>query len=201
MMPRMPSEPIIRRSGLGPAPEPGRRRDFDGAVRRHRAQRFHEIVDVGVERREMAAAARRDPAAERGIFEALRKMAQREPVRTQAAPPAPGRRCRPRSARRARSCRPPSPGPCGAGRSSPRPCGCRAAARRRRTRSSRRRTASPWRRPIPPSRAPRRCRFRRAGRRRRRAHWRSRARDRARAQDRTCRRCARRGRNGRWCST
>ena len=46
---------------------------FDHALRRHHAQRFDEIVDVGVERREMAAAARRDPAAERRIFEALRE--------------------------------------------------------------------------------------------------------------------------------
>ena len=199
MMPRMPSEPIIRRSGLGPAPEPGRRRDLDHALRRDDAQRFHEIVDMGVERREMTAAARRDPAAERGIFEALRKMAQREPVRTQL-----------RLQRRAVGAGLDQRGArglvdllhlahAGAGRSSPRPCGRRASARRRRTRSIRRRTASRWRRPIRPSRARRRLRFRRAGRRRRRAHWRSRAQGRARVRDRICRRCARRGRSGRWC--
>ena len=44
---------------------------------------LHEIVDVRVERCEMAAAAGRDPAAERRIFEALRKMAQREAMRAQ----------------------------------------------------------------------------------------------------------------------
>ena len=51
------------------------------AARRHRAQRFHEVVDVGVERREMPAAARRDPAAERRILEALREMAERQAMR------------------------------------------------------------------------------------------------------------------------
>ena len=54
---------------------------FDHASRRDGAQRFDEIVDVGIERREVAAAARRNPAAERRVFEALREMAQREPVR------------------------------------------------------------------------------------------------------------------------
>ena len=191
------------RSGLGPAPEPGRRRRLDHALRRDGAQRFHEIVDVGVERREMAAAARRDPAAERRILEALRKMAQREPVRLAAAPRAPGRRCRPRSARRARSCRPPSPCPCSRRSIVTAPLWrARAAARRRRTtldpppngvtrRVARRR----------PSRARPRRPLRCADRRRRPARWRSRAQGRARARDRTCRRCARRGRSARWCRT
>src|SRR5262249_62242663 len=56
---------------------------LDHALRRDRAQRFHEIVDVGVERREVPSPARRDPAAERGIFKALWEMAQRESVRAQ----------------------------------------------------------------------------------------------------------------------
>ena len=56
---------------------------FDDASRRDRAQRFNEIVNVGVERRKVSAAARRDPAAERRIFEALREVTQREAVRAQ----------------------------------------------------------------------------------------------------------------------
>ncbi len=56
---------------------------LDHALRRHGAQRFDEIVDMGVERREVAAAAGRDPAAERGIFEALREVAQGQAMRAQ----------------------------------------------------------------------------------------------------------------------
>ena len=46
----MPSEPMNRRSGLGPAPEPGRRRVSITPLRRHHAQAFDEIVDMRVER-------------------------------------------------------------------------------------------------------------------------------------------------------
>ena len=45
------------------------------------AQRFNQVVDVGIKRRKMAAAARRNPSAKRGIFEALRIVAQREAMR------------------------------------------------------------------------------------------------------------------------
>ena len=51
-----------------------------GAGRRHRAQRLHEIVDMGVEHGEMAAGAGRDHAADRRHREALREMAQGEAV-------------------------------------------------------------------------------------------------------------------------
>src|SRR5262249_46022215 len=54
---------------------------FDHASRRDGAQRFNQIVDMRIERREMTAGARRNPAAERRIFEALREMAQRKLVR------------------------------------------------------------------------------------------------------------------------
>ena len=53
---------------------------FNHAPRRNGAQRFDEIVDVGIERGEVAAGARRNPAPERRIFEALREVAQREPM-------------------------------------------------------------------------------------------------------------------------
>src|SRR5437870_7538604 len=78
MTPRMPSEPMKRRSGPGPAPEPAR---LDHARGRNDAQRLHELVDVGVERRVVAAGAGRDPAAERRELERLREVAEREPVR------------------------------------------------------------------------------------------------------------------------
>ena len=81
MIPKAPSEPIIRRSGLGPAPEPGRRRLLQRAGGRHRAQALHELVDVGVERRIVAAGAGGDPAAEGREFEGLREVPQREPRR------------------------------------------------------------------------------------------------------------------------
>ena len=80
---------------------------LDHALRRNSAQRFHEIVDMGVERREVPAAARRDPAAERGIFKALREVAEGESHAGAIALRARARRCRLRSARRARSCRSP----------------------------------------------------------------------------------------------
>ena len=48
-----------------------------------RAQAFDEIVDVGVERGEMAAGARRDPAAQRRELEALRIVPDGEAVRFQ----------------------------------------------------------------------------------------------------------------------
>ena len=69
------------RSGTRARAGAGQAAAFERALRRHHAQRFNEVVDVGVERREMAAAARRDPAAERRVFEALRKMAQRQSMR------------------------------------------------------------------------------------------------------------------------
>ena len=81
MIPSAPSEPIIIRSGLGPAPEPGRRRDSIDAGGRDRADAFDEIVDMGVERGEVAAGAGRDPAAERRELEALRIVADGEAVR------------------------------------------------------------------------------------------------------------------------
>ena len=83
MMPRMPSLPSTMRSGEGPAPEPGRRRDSHQPLRREHADRFHEVVDVGVVRGVVAARAGGDPAAERREAERLGEVAQREPVRPQ----------------------------------------------------------------------------------------------------------------------
>src|SRR5829696_6326704 len=56
---------------------------FDHASRRDGAQRLYEIVDVRMQGGEVAAGARRNPAAERRIFEALGEVAQRERVRAQ----------------------------------------------------------------------------------------------------------------------
>ena len=48
--PRMPSDPSSRRSGLGPAPDPGSRRLSQIAGRGHRPDRLDQVVDVCVER-------------------------------------------------------------------------------------------------------------------------------------------------------
>ena len=53
------------------------------AGRGDRAEAFDEIVDMGVERGEMAARARRDPAAQGRELEALRVVPDGEPVRLQ----------------------------------------------------------------------------------------------------------------------
>jgi hypothetical protein len=45
------------------------------------AERFNEIVDVGVEGGEMTAGAGCDPAAERRTLETLREVTKREPMR------------------------------------------------------------------------------------------------------------------------
>ena len=50
------------------------------AARRERPHRLDEVVDVRVERREVAAGARGDPAAERRELKRLREVAQRQPV-------------------------------------------------------------------------------------------------------------------------
>ena len=76
MMPRIPSLPITIRSGLGPAPLPGRRRDLPPAGRRQHPDRFDEVVDVGVVGCVVAAGASGDPASERGEPERLREVAQ-----------------------------------------------------------------------------------------------------------------------------
>ena len=69
--------------GAGPGAGAGQAARLDDAARRHHAQAFDEIVDMGVERGEMAARARRDPAAQCRILEALREMPQRQIVRLQ----------------------------------------------------------------------------------------------------------------------
>ena len=81
MTPSTPSDPIIIRSGDGPAPEPGRRRVSITPAGVTVVVDFHEVVDVRVERGEVSAAAGGDPAAQRGNLEALRKVAQRQPMR------------------------------------------------------------------------------------------------------------------------
>ena len=81
MIPRIPSEPITSRSGLGPAPRARQPPRLDQTFRGNDAKRFTQIIDVGVERGEMTARAGRDPAAERRALETLREMTKREPMR------------------------------------------------------------------------------------------------------------------------
>jgi hypothetical protein len=50
------------------------------AARGHGAYRFDEVVDVGIQRREVPTRARGDPASQRRELERLREVAQREPV-------------------------------------------------------------------------------------------------------------------------
>ena len=54
---------------------------FQDAARRHHAQVFDEIVDVRIKAGEMAARPGRDPAAQRRILEALRKVPQGDAMR------------------------------------------------------------------------------------------------------------------------
>src|SRR5262245_46056643 len=62
---------------------PGQTPALDHAFWRDGTHRLHEIVDMGVERCKVPAAARRNPAAERGIFEALREVSQSYSMRAQ----------------------------------------------------------------------------------------------------------------------
>ena len=72
-------EPLGRGAGAR-ARQPPR---LEHALGRHHAHALDEIVDVRVERGEVPARARRDPAAQGRILEALREMAQRQAVRLQ----------------------------------------------------------------------------------------------------------------------
>ena len=87
------------------------------AARRDRAHRLDEVVDVGVQRGEVAAGAGGDPAAERRVLERLRVVAQRQPVRLQLLLELRARWRRPGCARRARPGRPRARGRAGRGRS------------------------------------------------------------------------------------
>ena len=115
--PRMPSEPISIRSGLGPGARARQAPRLDRPARRDRGDRLDEVVDVRVERREVAAGARRDPAAERRELERLREVAQRQAVRAQLVLERRARSRRPGSAPRARRGRPRARGRAGRGRS------------------------------------------------------------------------------------
>ena len=61
--PRAPSEPMSKRSGLGPAPEPGRRREDQTPAGVSARDRLDEVLDVGPDGREMTGGSRGDPAA------------------------------------------------------------------------------------------------------------------------------------------
>ena len=175
MTPSVPSEPTSIRSGLEAGAGAGQPPRLPHAGRRERPHRLDEVVDVGLQRGEVAARARGDPAAERRELERLREVAQREPVpaqlvlerRTGARRPGcgpsarPGRpRARGRARRRSMRHTPVKPS---AERRLDAADDARAAAER-----DRRRALGPA-----PSRAPPRRRPRRAGGRRRRVGGRS----------------------------
>src|SRR5262249_45832241 len=80
MTPSMPSEPMKNRSAETPAPSPRR---LHHTPRRDQPETLDELVDVRVQRREVAARAGGDPAAERRHLEGLREVPEGEPVRAQ----------------------------------------------------------------------------------------------------------------------
>jgi hypothetical protein len=78
-MPRIPSEPSHRRSGAGPAPDAGKRRDSTiDTSWRHRLQALDEVINVGVEGGEMSPGTRGNPAPKRGAGERLGEEAEGE---------------------------------------------------------------------------------------------------------------------------
>ena len=72
-------QPLRRRACTEGRQPPG----LEHAARRHHADRLHEVVDMSVKRREMAARARRYPPAQRRPLKRLREMPQRQAVRLQ----------------------------------------------------------------------------------------------------------------------
>src|SRR6185369_8493071 len=69
--------------GARPRARAGKASGRDHPGRRHDAQRFHELVHVGVERRVVAARAGGDPAPEGRELERLREVAEGERMRTE----------------------------------------------------------------------------------------------------------------------
>ena len=190
MMPRLPSEPRKRRSGDGPAPEPGRRRDSlipDGVTTRIDSTKSSMCVYT---RGVVAAGAGRQPATERRQLERLREVPQRQPVRAQLLLERRARARRPGCGPPARPGRPRRPGRAPRGRSTPhRRTRHRRRTRRRRPPTNRRRTGWP---PAPPrrtSRGRRRRPLRSGGRRRRRAGSEGHRARRGRGRGTTCRTC------------
>ena len=162
--PRIPSEPSRSRSGLGPAPEPGQPAALPEAAGGDRPHRLDQVVDVGVEGREVPAGAGRDPAAQGGELERLREMAKRQPLLAELVLERRPAWRRPGSAPPARRRPPRARGRGDAGRSSPPPGRRRRfAARRPRPRWSRLRRESPPGAPPRTRRAPPRPRARRPG--------------------------------------
>ena len=72
-------QPLGRLASTGGRQPPG----SEHAARRHHADRLHELVDMSVKRREMAARACRYPPAQRRPLKRLREMPQRQAVRLQ----------------------------------------------------------------------------------------------------------------------
>ena len=78
-----PLRPDQHPVGRRPGARPGQPARLPHARRRQRPHRLDEVVDVGHQRREVPARARRDPAAERRVLERLREVAQRVAVLAQ----------------------------------------------------------------------------------------------------------------------
>ena len=200
MTPSVPSEPSSSRSGLGPAPEPGSRRDSHaptGVTARTDSTSSSMCVSP-VAKWPPARVAIQPP--ERRELERLREVAQRQPVRRELL-------LQRRTERTGLDAR-------GAGdgvdlqhaverrerqRDGARVADRPRAPRRRRRRSCRRRTGSPPRSRRPPTPARARPRPRRAGARRRPARGRSARGSRARRRDTRGRRRGARARRGRSC--
>jgi hypothetical protein len=76
---RAEQHPVRARAGARPGQAPR----LDGPGGRDGRDRLHQVVDVRIEGREVAAGPRRDPATERRELEGLREVAQREAVLAQ----------------------------------------------------------------------------------------------------------------------
>ena len=114
--PRIPSEPISTRSGRGARARARQPPALPGPARGDRPHRLDQVVDVGVEGREVAAGPGRDPAAEGRVLERLREVAQGQAVLAQLLLEHRARSPRPGSAPPATPGRPPAPGRAAAGR-------------------------------------------------------------------------------------
>ncbi len=76
---RAAEQPLGSGTGAGGGQPSG----LEQPARRDDADRFDELVDVGVQRREVTPRPRRDPPSEGRVLKRLREVAERQPVRAQ----------------------------------------------------------------------------------------------------------------------
>ena len=137
-----PEDPLrADQQPVGRGARPGARQPpaLPGPPRRDRPHRLDQVVDVGVESREVPPGPGRDPAAQRRVLEATGGSGAGSARARAAAPPTRARLPPPGSAPPATRHRPPAPDPAAAGRARP-PAARRAAPRPHRRRWSRRQT-------------------------------------------------------------